>query len=317
MNVLEMPMETMNEARHYPVMYREVMDYLNVESRKIIVDCTLGIGSHALKFLENMDKDAFFIGMDRDQDSLSIAAQRLKKHEGRFSLVKSDFSQVDNVLDNFKLPSGQFLNKTSSVDILFFDLGISTYQLNRPERGFSFLREGPLDMRMDRDYFLCASDLINNLSEEELTNIFRKFGEERYARRIARFIIEARKKCSISTTAQLTQIILRAVPYRSRKYRIHPATRIFQALRIAVNRELEVLENALGKGISLLNHGGRIGVISFHSLEDRIVKHTFKDFAARGVLKIITKKPLVPTKEEKDENVPSRSAKFRVAEKVY
>jgi len=170
-------------------------------------------------------------------------------------------------------------------------------------------------MRMDRNSFLSAYDLVNNLSEKELGDIFRKFGEERYYRRIAQAIAKERKKEPISTTTQLTKIILRSIPAKSQHSRIHPATRIFQALRIAVNSELEALETALDKAIMLLNRGGRIGVISFHSLEDRIVKHTFRKHASEGTFSIITKKPLIPSLEEKAENPPSRSAKFRVGEK--
>ncbi|UCD16161.1 MAG: 16S rRNA (cytosine(1402)-N(4))-methyltransferase RsmH [Candidatus Omnitrophota bacterium] len=305
------------EIKHYPVMCREVLNLLDLKNKKIIVDCTVGIGSHAHKFLEVMDPDAFFIGIDRDEESLNIARKKLAQFKGKFSLIQGDFSQIDALLKNSRLKEkSSFPDNIFGVDIFFFDLGISTYQLNRPERGFSFLKEGPLDMRMDRNYFLSAYDLVNNLSEEELINIFRKYGEERYARRIARFIIEARKISPISTTTQLTRVILRAAPVRSRRFRIHPATRIFQALRIAVNRELGVLEKALSRSISLLNKGGRIGVISFHSLEDRIVKHTFKSFASSGTLKILTKKPLTPTESEKEENIASRSAKLRVAEKI-
>jgi 16S rRNA (cytosine1402-N4)-methyltransferase len=171
-------------------------------------------------------------------------------------------------------------------------------------------------MRMDRDSFVSAYDLVNNLSEEELTSVFFKFGEEHYSRRIARSIVEARSREPISTTIQLARLVGAVVPVRSFKYRIHPATRIFQALRIAVNRELESLDAGVQKGISLLAKGGRIGVISFHSLEDRIVKQTFKESASRGIIKVITKKPVEPQDKEIEENTPSRSAKLRVGEKI-
>lgn len=306
MSVLEVSIEKM-EVKHYPVMYREVLDLLDIRSRTVIVDCTLGVGSHALKFFEVMKKDALLIGIDKDEESLKIAQQRLKPFEGRFILVNSDFSRINSILEEINI---------KGVDVFFFDLGISTYQLNNSERGFSFLKEGHLDMRMDRNAFLSAYDLINNLGKEELENIFRKFGEERYSHRIAQFIVEKRKREPIATTGELTQVILSAVPFRSYKSRRHPATRIFQALRIAVNRELESLQAGISKAIVHLNKGGRVGCISFHSLEDRIVKYAFRDASHSGDLKIITKKPVIPSGEEKEENFSSRSGKLRVAEKI-
>lgn len=307
MIISEISNEVMKEAYHYPVMYREVLELLDVGKRKVVVDCTTGIGSHAYKLLEVMDKDGFLIGIDRDQHSLNVAKARLEPFKGRFSLVRDNFANLDKILSNLDI---------DEADVFLFDLGISTYQLSDPARGFSFLKEGPLDMRMDRDSFLSAYDLVNNLSEGELGNIFKKFGEERHSRRVARFLVEARKSKPISTTNQLRDLIIQAIPGKARGGRINPATRIFQALRIAVNRELESIEVALSCAISRLASGGRIGVISFHSLEDRIVKHLYRDYALKNILKIINKKPLTPTEEEKGENSPSRSAKLRVAEKI-
>ena len=307
MIISESPRETMKEAYHYPVMYREVLELLSIGKRKVVVDCTTGIGSHAYKLLEAMDKEGFLIGIDRDWDSLNVAKARLEPFRGRFSLVRGNFANLDRILSDLDI---------GEADAFLFDLGISTYQLSDPTRGFSFLEEGPLDMRMDRDSFLSAYDLVNNLSEVELGNIFKKFGEERYSRRVAHFLVEARKGKPISTTNQLRDLIVKATPGRARGGRIHPATRIFQALRIAVNRELEAIETALSCAVSHLASGGRIGVISFHSLEDRIVKHLYKDYSAKNILKIINKKPLIPTEEERGENPPSRSAKLRVAEKI-
>ncbi|MDD5415294.1 MAG: 16S rRNA (cytosine(1402)-N(4))-methyltransferase RsmH, partial [Smithellaceae bacterium] len=296
----------MEELFHYPVMYREVIDLLDIKNKKIIVDCTAGLGSHALKFADVMPADSYYIGIDKDEESLKIINEKLSKLSIRFSLVNDDFANVDLVLKKLGLPGA---------DVFLFDLGISMYQLTNPERGFSFTKEGPLDMRMDRASFISACDLVNNLSEFELENIFKKFGEERYSRRIAGALVEKRKKEPISTTTQLTQVILSAMPQSAFKYRIHPATRIFQALRIAVNRELEVLKTGLDKAVGLLNAGGRVDVISFHSLGDRIVKHTFKEYDSNGLLKIVTKKPITPGKEELGENIASRSVKLRVAEK--
>ncbi|MCP4653153.1 MAG: 16S rRNA (cytosine(1402)-N(4))-methyltransferase RsmH [Candidatus Omnitrophica bacterium] len=297
----------MEEVKHYPVMYREVLDLLEIKNKKLVVDCTVGTGAHAYKMLEVMDKDGALIGIDKDEESLAVAKQRLIPFEGRFTLIKSDFFDLDTALEN--------LNVTE-VDAFLFDLGISTYQLSNPERGFSFLKDGPLDMRMNRDTFMSAQDLVTNLSEFELSSIFKKFGEERYSKRLARSIITARGKGPISTTAQLSEIIFNAVPYKARHQRIHPATRAFQALRIAVNKELDVLESAIRKAASFLKQDGRIGVISFHSLEDRIAKHTIRSLYSDGVLKIITKKPLLPSDEEISKNKASRSAKMRVAVKV-
>jgi 16S rRNA (cytosine1402-N4)-methyltransferase len=306
MSTLELSLGMMNYTDHYPVMYREALDFLDVKNKKLIVDCTVGVGSHALKFLQVMRDDAMLIGIDRDGDSLKICADRLGDFRNRVILVNDNFANLEGILKGLDI---------SGVDVFFFDLGISSYQICTPERGFSFLRDGPLDMRMDREAFLSAYDLINNLSERELVNIFRKFGEERYAARIARSIIETRRMQAIATTAQLAEIVLRAVPFKTRKYKIHPATRVFQALRIVVNRELESISKGINTAVRFLNPGGRIGVISFHSLEDRIVKHTMKDFSTQGVLKIITKKPLLPSDIEREENTRSRSAKLRIAEK--
>ena len=307
MIISEIPRETMKKAYHYPVMYREVLELLDLEKKKVVVDCTTGIGSHAYKLLEAMDKQGFLVGIDRDWDSLKAAKARLEPFRGRFSLVRDNFANLDKILNDLDI---------EEADAFLFDLGISTYQLSDPTRGFSFLEEGPLDMRMDRDSFLSAYDLVNNLSEVELGNIFKKFGEERYSRRVAHFLVEARKGKLISTTSQLRDLIIQATPGRARAGRIHPATRIFQALRIAVNRELEAIATALSCAVSRLGRGGRIGVISFHSLEDRIVKHLYKDYSTKNILKIINKKPLTPTEEEREENRPSRSAKLRVAEKI-
>ena len=306
MSLLQLSPETMEQEKHYPVMYRESLDYLDIKNRKIIVDCTIGVGSHARKFLETMPADSILIGIDRDEDSLKICSQKLVMFGGRVILVNDNFSNLGKVFKSLNIPGA---------DVILFDLGISTYQLNDSERGFSFLKEGPLDMRMDRNSFLSAYDLVNNLSEIELVNIFRKFGEERYSSRIARSIVETRRYEPIHTTTQLAEVILQAVPFKSRKYKIHPATRVFQALRIAVNRELDSITKGINAAVSFLNPGGRVGVISFHSLEDRIVKHTMKGYASGGILKILTKKPLVPSDQEIGENKASRSAKFRVAEK--
>lgn len=298
--------EKMTKPYHYPVMYREVLKFLELKERKVVVDCTLGLAAHGHKMLELMGKNSFLIGIDRDQASLEIAKKNLKYFDGRFTLIKGDFANLDQLLAKLGV---------AGVDAFLFDLGISTYQLNSPQRGFSFLKEGPLDMRMDQDSFVSAYDLVNNLSEGELTSIFKKFGEDRHARRIATRLVEARKIEPLTTTTQLACVIISALSAKSQHGRIHPATRIFQSLRIAVNRELESFRDGLEKSVELLNKGGRIAVISFHSLEDRIAKQVFKKWAAQGVLKNITKKPLRPTDLEREENPASRSAKLRIAER--
>lgn len=300
-------LENMEDIKHYSVMNREVIDLLDIKNKKIVVDCTVGLGGHAFSFLEVMPQDAFLIGIDKDEEALQIAGEKLKKFAGRFTLVKSDFSDISSVLKNMAI---------STVDAFLFDLGVSSYQLKNPERGFSFLSDGYLDMRMDKNAFLSAYDLVNNLSENELEAIFNKFGEERFSHRIAHFIVLRRQKEPIATTSQLAQLVCEAVPYRLRESRIHPATRIFQALRIAVNRELDVLTDGIYRAISLLNRNGRIGVISFHSLEDRIIKNIFRENNSRGTLELITKKPILPSEAECIENSPSHSAKLRVAEKI-
>jgi 16S rRNA (cytosine1402-N4)-methyltransferase len=300
-------LDKMEKVYHYPVMWQEVIDNLKLVEREVIIDCTTGLGSHAYKMIQASKKNSFFIGLDKDSQSLKEAYWKLKPFEGRFVLLQEDFINLDKACQEFNI---------KKADIFFFDLGISTYQLTNPQRGFSFLGEGDLDMRINKDNRLTAFDLVNNLSERELVEIFKKFGEERYSRRIAHAVVTHRQESSVFTTTQLAEIIEKSVPVKARFARIHPATRVFQALRIAVNRELEALKIALPKAINLLKKGGRIGVISFHSLEDRIVKHTFKNFASQNLLKIITKKPQRPTEEEKRINPASRSAKLRIAEKI-
>jgi len=201
------------------------------------------------------------------------------------------------------------------VDGILFDLGLSSFQLDNPERGFSFRQEGPLDMRMDRHSYISAYDLINNLNEDEISSLLRNFGEERWHNRIARYLVYERQKHPIATTTELSEVIVRALPHKYRYFRIHPATRTFQAVRIAVNRELETFETSLQKTMDFLNKSARICVISFHSLEDRIAKLEFRKFAKDGLINIITAKPLTPGLSEIRDNPSSRSAKLRVAER--
>jgi 16S rRNA (cytosine1402-N4)-methyltransferase len=248
------------------------------------------------------------VGIDRDGESLAVARERLHKFGDACYFAQANFSDIDIVLRDAGV---------KKIDGALFDLGISSFQLGDPHRGFSFQSEGPLDMRLDRNSYISAYDLINNLNEEEISALLWTFGQERWHNRIAHLLVQTRQKHPISTTSELSQIVFEAIPqrYRYRHYRIHPATRTFQAVRIAVNRELETLEDAINKAIELLNKKARICVISFHSLEDRIVKLSFRKFASLGLINIITPKPLTPKVSEIEENPSSRSSKLRVAER--
>jgi len=288
-------------------MWEEILNNLNLQNTKILVDATLGLGGYAAKILERNIFNGKYIGIDKDEESLKLSKQRLSVFQKDIEFIHQDFRNLDVALKSSGI---------DRVDGFIFDLGVSMYQLTFSERGFSFLKEGPLDMRMDRYSSLSAYDLVNNLSEKELSYILREFGQERFHKRIAQKIVMQRKLNPISTTCQLTDIITSSLPSYIKTKAIHPATRSFQALRIAVNNELEVLKEGLDKAIGFLNAGGRICVISFHSLEDRIVKQCFVKAKNEGVLKLITPKPLICSEFERKLNIHSRSAKLRVAEKI-
>ena len=293
---------------HTPVMLNEVLAYLDLAPGKLIVDATLGTGGHSQAILERITPGGKLIGFDRDKESLNIARERLAKFKDAVEFVHGNFSDITKILEGLKV---------KKIDGIIFDLGVSSFQLNDPQRGFSFQNDGPLDMRLDRDSYICAYDLVNNLNEEELSTLLWNFGEERWHNRIARHLVEERKMHPISTTGELADIVARSIPprYRHKYYRIHPATRTFQAVRIAVNRELEILDNALSQGISLLGKKGRICAISFHSLEDRAVKLNFRKNSQEGLIDILTNKPLTPTQSEVEVNPRSRSSKLRAAER--
>jgi 16S rRNA (cytosine1402-N4)-methyltransferase len=297
------------EKLHIPVMLREVIDYLDPKPGQIIVDATLGTGGHSLEILKKITPGGRLIGIDRDEDSLAICRQRLSGFNGSYELVQANFAELDQVLEKLDI---------DKIDGIIFDLGISTYQLKDTERGFSFQQEGPLDMRMDKSSYISAYDLVNNLNENEISHLLWNFGQERWHNRIAHLLVEERRNQPISTTSQLANLVMRAIPYRYRRsyYRIHPATRTFQAVRIAVNRELEILEGAIKKAVAILRKKARICVISFHSLEDRVIKHTFRALKAEGLINIITAKPMTPAASEVAANPSSRSSKFRVAERI-
>ena len=304
---------------HIPVMSREVIDYLSVNKGGIYLDLTLGLGGHAIEILKS-DPDVKLIGIDIDSEALSIAGERLKNYKDRIHIVHGNFADLDLILSE---------NGISKVDKILADLGVSSIQLDKAERGFSFRLESNLDMRMDQSAGRPISYELNNESFDNLVKIIREFGEERWARRIAKNIVIEREKSPITTTKQLADLIVKSVPRSNED--IHPATRTFQALRIYKNNELDNLKIGLDKAIRALKIGGRICVISFHSLEDRIVKEMFRTLekgcicppktpkcvcGKKSTVKIITKKPLTPSEEEIKLNPRSRSAKMRVAEKT-
>ncbi len=292
---------------HIPVMVKEVRESLALKPGAVVVDCTLGLGGHASLLLKDIGPEGRYIGIDRDSESLKLAAANLKEFSAQCEFVHDDYRNLDKILENLAV---------EHVDAILLDLGISSFQLERPERGFSFKLEGPLDMRMDQDSYISAYDLVNSLSEREIASILREFGEERWHNRIAHYLVEQRTKAPIASTKDLRDMILKAVPGYSRYDKIDPATRTFQAIRIAVNRELEALEIILNKMMRLLKVGGCIAVISFHSLEDRIVKHKFRELVNSGRMELNFKKALIPSEEEVAHNPRARSAKLRVARRI-
>ena len=291
---------------HIPVMTAEVLQHLQPERGGLFVDCTVGLGGHARAILEA--GATRLIGLDRDQEALAHAGAALGPWAPRVELVHSDYRDIDAVLETCHI---------SQVDGALADLGVSSMQFDELGRGFSFQRDEPLDMRMDRSGGDTAAALISRADERELADTIYAFGEERFSRRIARAIVEARREAPIDTTAKLAAIVRRAIPVRGYQ-RIDPATRTFQALRIWVNRELEGLDAFLGAMARRLRVGARLVVITFHSLEDRIVKHTFRalEKSADALMKVLTKKPLVPGKAEIATNPRARSAKLRAAERL-
>lgn len=309
------------QARHSPVMLDEVLDLLRCRDGGVYVDATVGLGGHALAILERIGPAGLLIAIDRDKESLEIAAGRLAGRPGRVRLVHDNFRNLPLILNNLAV---------GPIDGILVDLGVSSYQLEAEERGFSFQSDAPLDMRMDRSQRLTAADLVNDLDEEELAGIIRRYGEERAARRIAAAIVRARQRARIARCAQLADIVARACS-RPGPWRIHPATRTFQALRIAVNRELEGLDGFCAEALSFLRPGGRLVVIAFHSLEDRIVKRSFRLLSGQCVCerprplctcprapraRLLTPRALRPTPSELDANPRARSARLRALERL-
>ena len=308
------------DFKHISVLYEESIAALNVRNGGLYVDGTLGGGGHSYGILSGAD--CSLIGIDQDTEAIRAASERLKKFDGRFTAVNNNFCNIKSILAELNV---------SGIDGALLDIGVSSYQLDNPERGFSYMHDAPLDMRMNARGGKTARDVVNTYSVEELTRIFYEYGEERWSKRVAEFIVERRGERPVETTFELVDIIKAAIPQRARSEGGHPAKRIFQAIRIEVNDELEVLKKAIADFTDCLNKGGRLAIITFHSLEDRIVKQAFAD-KARGCIcpkefpvcvcgrkpeiKIISRKPVLPSKEETERNPRSKSAKLRVAEKL-
>lgn len=291
---------------HLPVMLKEVIEYLELKPGYVVLDATAGGGGHAAEILKKIIPGGKLIGLDADPNAVRIAGDALKDFKN-YTLINDNFRNLDRVLSKEGI---------KNLDAVLFDLGVSSYQLDDGPRGFTFRLDAPLDMRMDPKSNVKAYDIVNRLKENELVDIINRLGEERFCKRIAKFIVKKRAEKPIETTGELAQIIRKAIGAGYKRGRIDPATRTFQAIRIAVNDELAALEEGVKKAVSWMNIGGRIAVISFHSLEDRIVKNLFKAYAGLGVLKIITKKPLIPQAEEISDNYRSRSGKLRIAERI-
>ncbi len=284
---------------HRPVLLAEVVSFLAPAPGKLIVDATCGTGGHAQALLS---RGATVIGLDQDPQALALAQERLAPFQDRLQLLQGNFRRLRELLSSLGI---------REVDGVLFDLGVSSLQLDTPARGFSFRQPAPLDMRMDPSQPLTAHEIVNRWPEWEIVRILREYGEERYAGRIARAIVRARSKAPIRSTTELARLVARCYP--PGRHHIHPATRTFQALRIAVNDELAALEEGLEQARELLRPGGVVCAISFHSLEDRIVKHRFREWAAAGEVELLTKKPLRPSPAEVAENPRARSAKLRAA----
>lgn len=314
-------MEVLN-FEHIPVLLNETLKYLDPKPGGMYIDGTLGGAGHSLEIVKRIVPGGVLLGIDQDSNAIDAAKRRLEAYKDNVIIVRDNFRNIKTIA----LQKG-----FKEVDGVLLDIGVSSHQLDEDERGFSYMHDGPLDMRMDTNINIDASDIVNSSSEQELTRIFREYGEEKWAARIAKFIAEERKNTRIDTTFKLVDIIKRAIPAAARRDGGHPAKRTFQALRIAVNDELQVLEEAVLNGLELLKPGGRIIVITFHSLEDRIVKRIFNNMerpctcpprlpicvcGKEPLLKVITKKPVIAGEEELKTNTRSKSAKLRAAERV-
>lgn len=309
------------EFKHTSILLHESVDFLITDKNGIYVDCTMGGAGHSSAFAAQLEAGGMLIGIDQDDDAIAAGSERLlDKFACKTVVAKSNFESFAQVLDSMGI---------EQIDGIFFDLGVSSYQLDTPERGFSYMHDGPLDMRMNKEAKLDAEYIVNHYKEEELADIIHRYGEERWSKRIAQFIVNERKQQPITTTFQLVDIIKKAIPKGARLDGPHPAKRTFQAIRIEVNNELGILADTMEAAVSRLKSGGRIGVITFHSLEDRIIKQTFAKLAKGCTCPpqlpvcVCGKKPLlkktgniVPSKQEVEENPRSRSARLRYAIKI-
>ncbi len=319
---MENALKNSTKPAHQSVMTEEVISYLVTRPEGIYVDATLGLGGHTKAILESTGCKCLVIGLDVDEEAISVSREYLSRYNGHVIFRNSNFSDIDKVLDRLEI---------NEVDGIVADLGMSSYQIESSERGFSFMRDEPLDMRMDARLRFTAYDLVNEMSADEISRVLKMYGEEKWAKRIAKRIVETRKDKPIETSAELAMLVSEAIPKKFHPHRIHPATKTFQALRIAVNNELDNIREFIAKAVSRLRVGGRLVVISFHSLEDRIVKNLFQSMSSpcicppdlpqcgcgkKKVLKILTRSPLLPGEEEILNNPRARSAKMRVGERV-
>jgi len=306
---------------HKPVLLDECIEALNIKPDGIYVDCTMGGAGHSSEIAKRLSEKGRLIGIDQDAAAQAAAEERLRPWEDRVIRVKSNFSQLKDIVLDLGF---------QKVDGILWDLGVSSHQLDEAERGFSYMKDAPLDMRMDRDRDFSAMDVVNTYSKEQLTRILREYGEERFAHRIAENICKQRAEKPILTTFELVDILERSIPKKTREPGSHIGKRTFQAIRIEVNGELSILEQVIKDGADLLNPGGRLAVITFHSLEDRIVKRTLKDLAEDcicdkslpvcvcghvGLVDLVSRKAILPSEEEMNENPRARSAKLRVAKR--
>lgn len=309
------------EFKHVSVLLNETIEKLNIKKDGIYVDCTLGGAGHSSEILKRLSEKGRLIGIDQDTDAINAAKEKLKEYKN-VTYVHDNFHNIKNILDKLDI---------EKVDGILMDLGVSSYQLDKPERGFSYMHDAPLDMRMNKDSNFSAFDVVNGYDENKLYEVIRNYGEEKFAKRIAQFIVNKRNEGDINSTLELVEIIKSAIPAKFRRQGPHPAKRTFQAIRIEVNGELEILNSTIEDGVDKLLDSGRMCIITFHSLEDRIVKNKFKELKNPCIcppdipmcvcgripkIEIITRKPIEPSEYEISINPRSRSAKLRVAEKI-
>lgn len=310
------------DFKHVSVLLDETIDGLNLKPDGIYVDGTLGGGGHSLEIVKRLSDKGRLIGIDQDGDAIEAAGERLEPYRDKVTLVRSNYSEFETILNDLNI---------DEVDGIVLDLGVSSYQIDNLERGFSYKSDAPLDMRMDQRQMLSAGDVVNGYTEEQLFYMIRDYGEDKFAKNIAKHIVIARKEKPIETTQELAEVIKRAIPMKIQAKGGHPAKRTFQAIRIEVNNELNVLKESLDKMIKHLKPGGRIAVITFHSLEDRIVKQKFKELenpctcppdfpvcvcGKKPKGRVITRKPIIPNEEEVENNKRAKSSKLRIFEKA-